>query len=117
MEGTGLAGLYEICFEQSWKMMKEVLESKGVYRKGTGTPRKQQAVRPQAAQGRGKGRGETVKTIQTAPAKPKAADAPDIRKEENMNNDKLTILYERLSHEDGRENESNHATFGATGNR
>ncbi len=23
-----------------------------------------------------------------------------------MNNDKLTILYERLSHEDGRENES-----------
>ena len=24
----------------------------------------------------------------------------------NMNNEKLTILYERLSHEDGRENES-----------
>ena len=50
MEGIGLTGLYEICFEQSWKMMKEVLESKGVYRKGTGTSRKQQAVRPQAAQ-------------------------------------------------------------------
>ena len=36
---------------------------------------------------------------------PRAA-APDSRKEESMNNDKLTILYERLSHEDGRENES-----------
>ncbi len=23
---TGLVGLYEICFEQSWKMMKEILE-------------------------------------------------------------------------------------------
>ncbi len=46
MEGIGLTGLYEICFEQSWKMMKEVLESKGVYRKRTGTARKQQAVRP-----------------------------------------------------------------------
>ena len=22
---TGLVGLYEICFEQSWKMMKEIL--------------------------------------------------------------------------------------------
>ena len=38
--------------------------------------------------------------------KQSAADAPDSRKEESMNNDKLTILYERLSHEDGRENES-----------
>ena len=28
------------------------------------------------------------------------------RKEESMNNKELTILYERLSHEDGRENES-----------
>ena len=24
---TGLVGLYEICFEQSWKMMKELLET------------------------------------------------------------------------------------------
>ena len=24
---TGLVGLYEICFEQSWKMMKEILAS------------------------------------------------------------------------------------------
>lgn len=26
---TGLVGLYEICFEQSWKMMKEVLSMHG----------------------------------------------------------------------------------------
>jgi hypothetical protein len=26
---TGLVGLYEICFEQSWKMMKEILEIHG----------------------------------------------------------------------------------------
>ena len=38
-------------------------------------------------------------------ATPKAV-APDSRKEGTMSNDKLTILYERLSHEDGRENES-----------
>lgn len=36
---------------------------------------------------------------------PRAA-APDSRKEGTMNDNKLTILYERLSHEDGRENES-----------
>ena len=24
---TGLVGLYEICFEQSWKMMKEIFET------------------------------------------------------------------------------------------
>lgn len=51
-----------------------------------------------------------MKTIPTdltmSQQKPRAADAPDSRKEETMNNDKLTILYERLSHEDGRENES-----------
>ena len=63
MEGIGLTGLYEICFEQSWKMTKEVLESKGVYRKRTGTARKQQAVRPQAAQGRGKGRAKVILTV------------------------------------------------------
>ena len=27
---TGLVGLYEICFEQSWKMMKEILEIHGM---------------------------------------------------------------------------------------
>ena len=26
---TGLVGLFEVCFEQSWKMMKEILESHG----------------------------------------------------------------------------------------
>ena len=36
---------------------------KGVYRKGTGIPRKQQAVRPQAAQGRGKGRAKVILTV------------------------------------------------------
>ena len=50
---------------------------------------------------------KTTPTNFTMPQqKPSAADAPDSRKEETMNNDKLTILYERLSHEDGRENES-----------
>ena len=34
------------------------------------------------------------------------ATAPDSWKEGTMNDNKLTILYERLSHEDGRENES-----------
>ena len=27
---TGLVALYEICFEQSWKVMKEILEWEGV---------------------------------------------------------------------------------------
>ena len=35
-----------------------------------------------------------------------AATVEDCRKEESMNNQKLTILYERLSKEDERENES-----------
>lgn len=26
---TGLVGLYEICFEQSWKMMKSILTAHG----------------------------------------------------------------------------------------
>ena len=42
---------------------KVVNGQKGVYRKGTGTPRKQQAVRPQAAQGRGKGRAKVILTV------------------------------------------------------
>lgn len=36
---TGLVGLYEICFEQSWKMMKEVLESYGFEESATGSPK------------------------------------------------------------------------------
>ena len=42
---------------------KNLKNPKGVYRKGTGTPRKQQAVRPQAAQGRGKGRAGVILTV------------------------------------------------------
>ena len=33
---TGLVALYEICFEQSWKMMKELLEDNGVAEGRTG---------------------------------------------------------------------------------
>lgn len=36
---TGLVGLYEICFEQSWKMMKEILESHGYNESATGSPK------------------------------------------------------------------------------
>lgn len=36
---TGLVGLYEICFEQSWKMMKELLESQGFPGGATGSPK------------------------------------------------------------------------------
>lgn len=35
---TGLVGLYEICFEQSWKMMKELLEKHGYAEGATGSP-------------------------------------------------------------------------------
>lgn len=36
---TGLVGLYEICFEQSWKAMKETLEQQGFAEEKTGSPR------------------------------------------------------------------------------
>ena len=36
---TGLVGLYEICFEQSWKMMKEILELHGFEEGATGSPK------------------------------------------------------------------------------
>lgn len=36
---TGLVGLYEICFEQSWKMMKELLEISGFRESVTGSPK------------------------------------------------------------------------------
>lgn len=36
---TGLVGLYEICFEQSWKMMKEILEIHGYEEGATGSPK------------------------------------------------------------------------------
>ena len=33
---TGLVALYEICFEQSWKAMKEILEYSGFEESATG---------------------------------------------------------------------------------
>ena len=36
---TGLVGLYEICFEQSWKVMKKCLEESGYDLASTGSPR------------------------------------------------------------------------------
>lgn len=39
VEQTGIAALFEICFEQSWKLMKEVLEYHGRFEQKTGSPR------------------------------------------------------------------------------
>ena len=36
---TGLVGLYEICFEQSWKAVKEILFLNGFAESQTGSPR------------------------------------------------------------------------------
>ena len=36
---TGLVGLYELCFEQYWKMMKELLENHGYEEGATGSPK------------------------------------------------------------------------------
>lgn len=36
---TGLVGLYEICFKQSWKMVKEILERHGYAEGATGSPK------------------------------------------------------------------------------
>ena len=36
---TGLVGLYEICFEQAWKAMKEILAINGFSEATTGAPR------------------------------------------------------------------------------
>jgi nucleotidyltransferase substrate binding protein (TIGR01987 family) len=36
---TGLVGLYEICFEQAWKAMKELLEMHGYEEGATGSPK------------------------------------------------------------------------------
>ena len=36
---TGLVALYEICFEQSWKAMKEILEFNGFKEGATGSPK------------------------------------------------------------------------------
>lgn len=39
VEMTGLVGLFEVCFEQSWKAMKEILENNGFDESKTGSPR------------------------------------------------------------------------------
>ena len=36
---TGLVALYEICFEQSWKAIKEILQDQGYAESQTGSPR------------------------------------------------------------------------------
>lgn len=36
---VGLVGLYSICFEQSWKAMKEILEEQGYLQEKLGSPR------------------------------------------------------------------------------
>ena len=39
VEMTGLVALYEICFEQAWKAMKEILEQQGFAEERTGSPK------------------------------------------------------------------------------
>ena len=39
VEITGMVGLYEICFEQAWKAMKEILSNHGYAEGETGSPR------------------------------------------------------------------------------
>lgn len=39
VEITGMVGLYEICFEQAWKAMKEILSYHGYAEGETGSPR------------------------------------------------------------------------------
>lgn len=39
VEQTGITALFEICFEQSWKLMKAVLEYNGRTESRTGSPR------------------------------------------------------------------------------
>ena len=36
---TGLVALFEICFEQAWKLMKQVLEEHGRFEEKIGSPR------------------------------------------------------------------------------
>ncbi|MDE6729340.1 MAG: nucleotidyltransferase substrate binding protein [Oscillospiraceae bacterium] len=39
VEQTGIVGLFEICFEQSWKLMKEILEEHGRSDAKSGSPK------------------------------------------------------------------------------
>ena len=38
-EQTGITGLFAICFEQSWKLMKEILEYHGYFTQRIGSPK------------------------------------------------------------------------------
>ena len=39
LEETGLIAMFEICFEQAWKVLKEILEDEGYRESKTGSPR------------------------------------------------------------------------------
>ena len=39
VEQTGIVGLFEICFEQAWKLMKELLEGHGRFEERIGSPK------------------------------------------------------------------------------
>lgn len=39
VEMTGMVGLFEVCFEQAWKAMKEILENNGFAEGKTGSPK------------------------------------------------------------------------------
>lgn len=39
VEQTGIVGLFEICFEQAWKLMKETLENHGRFEDKIGSPK------------------------------------------------------------------------------
>lgn len=39
VETAGIVGLYEICFEQAWKAMKEILGNNGYAERATGSPK------------------------------------------------------------------------------
>lgn len=39
VELTGLVGLFEVCFEQAWKAMKEILQNNGYSEGKTGSPK------------------------------------------------------------------------------
>lgn len=39
VEQTGIVGLFEICFEQSWKLMKAMLEAHGRFENKIGSPK------------------------------------------------------------------------------
>lgn len=39
VEMSGLVALYEICFEQAWKAVKEILEQQGFAQERTGSPK------------------------------------------------------------------------------